>query len=1028
MDMDAKVGAALEPRVLLAQAGWMRGLARRLVGESEADAVVAESLATALARPPREAGRLGSWLRRVVKNTARQRVRAEGRRRRREQAVAREEALPSTDELVGAAELQRKLVAELLELAEPSRSTLLLRFFHGLEPAAIARSTGVPAGTVRSRLKRGLEELRGRLDARFGERRTWALSLGPWLRSHGDAGVAAGKFTAGGIVLAAWGKLVLVAVATACALVLLRGWGRSSSPPEPVVVAPATQLEVAPLDERARATAEPADVVLATDDERVAVLADEVALAPATGWAGTVRSKAGAPLEGATVTLFRKTPDDWARGEVLHVATTDETGRYELPHEEGGALRLVATHANHEESGKDVDAPGEGLDFALYPTVELVGTVRDATTGAPIEGAQVNCRAQVAWSNASGRFSIPKLPLGLRCELAVLAPGYARHDEALFPAEDEPCERDVVLEPGLPLRIELVDAFTDTAVAGAHVGITSSSWSQPFATSDEEGAFELWIADGCNASFVVEAAGYAPMRVRWDVDAAGSWPPLRLPLFGYAFVEGRVVDESGAPVEGLWFTTLTTADDSDGASRRRVELGVQDGRDPASLPDDLRCQVEDGLERPSDDAGCFSVAVIPGADSLYVAAWPEGYVPVRSDPFVLSRPGERIEVELALARGASIRGRALYNGNPVRLGSVHFRHDDGRSGAARVDRDGGYVLRGVPAGTVELRLSVGSLLDTVPEPERFDVVVGETVEHDFVWSEELVPIHGRVTDVRGAVVAGWTVRAECGIPNVDRRQFTGRTEEDGTYALPVAPGRAYTVSVVADPVVRSIADVAPGDVGIDFVLPDRGTFVLELVDVASGEPIAFGRKGSRLSWREAGAEAFQACEPERGRPGRVELGLPVGRVDLSLHLDRDGYAPRVVHGLNVVTGEPEPVVVSLERGLELELACTGPDGPARPASPLVLLLHESRLASVRGPFPHQGGPSNHRINGVCMWIGDPGLLNRIPRFRDDGRARLEGLAPGRYVLRAYPDELVFEPDTFDVDAATTVLQAAWRPR
>ena len=43
--------------------------------------------------------------------------------------------------------------------------------------AEIARRAGIPEGTVRSRLKRGLDQLRERLDGTFGNRRAWALSL-----------------------------------------------------------------------------------------------------------------------------------------------------------------------------------------------------------------------------------------------------------------------------------------------------------------------------------------------------------------------------------------------------------------------------------------------------------------------------------------------------------------------------------------------------------------------------------------------------------------------------------------------------------------------------------------------------------------------------------------------------------------------------------------------------------------------------------------------------------------------------------
>lgn len=46
-------------------------------------------------------------------------------------------------------ETERRLTAELARLAEPFRSTLMLRYYDSLEPTEIARSLGIPASTVR---------------------------------------------------------------------------------------------------------------------------------------------------------------------------------------------------------------------------------------------------------------------------------------------------------------------------------------------------------------------------------------------------------------------------------------------------------------------------------------------------------------------------------------------------------------------------------------------------------------------------------------------------------------------------------------------------------------------------------------------------------------------------------------------------------------------------------------------------------------------------------------------------------------
>ena len=66
-------------------------------------------------------------------------------------------------------------------LPEPLRTTVLLRYFEERSSSEIARRMGVPAGTVRWRLKKAIERLRADLDQRFaGNRRTWAIALAPF--------------------------------------------------------------------------------------------------------------------------------------------------------------------------------------------------------------------------------------------------------------------------------------------------------------------------------------------------------------------------------------------------------------------------------------------------------------------------------------------------------------------------------------------------------------------------------------------------------------------------------------------------------------------------------------------------------------------------------------------------------------------------------------------------------------------------------------------------------------------------------
>jgi len=70
-------------------------------------------------------------------------------------------------ELAGHGELGGAVRDALQRLPEPYRDTLQRHLVHGQQAAEIAAATGVPAGTVRMRLHRGLDQLRQRLPAGF---------------------------------------------------------------------------------------------------------------------------------------------------------------------------------------------------------------------------------------------------------------------------------------------------------------------------------------------------------------------------------------------------------------------------------------------------------------------------------------------------------------------------------------------------------------------------------------------------------------------------------------------------------------------------------------------------------------------------------------------------------------------------------------------------------------------------------------------------------------------------------------------
>ncbi len=165
---------------LLAHGDFVRALARQLTsGGDDADDLAQDAWVRAL-RHGQNVQQPRSWLARVVRGAASNRRRDIRRRERRERAAAdlAEPQSPSTTEILACEEVRQRVVAAVLALDEPFRGAVLARFYECLSSEEIAARHGIAVATVRSRVKRGLDHLRTRLDARSGGRRdAWAGPL-----------------------------------------------------------------------------------------------------------------------------------------------------------------------------------------------------------------------------------------------------------------------------------------------------------------------------------------------------------------------------------------------------------------------------------------------------------------------------------------------------------------------------------------------------------------------------------------------------------------------------------------------------------------------------------------------------------------------------------------------------------------------------------------------------------------------------------------------------------------------------------
>jgi RNA polymerase sigma-70 factor (ECF subfamily) len=330
--------AAPTAREIELHSPWMRRLALALVGSADAADDVVQDAWARLAGAPTERGTHVGFLVGLVRSLAHGRRRGEARRRVREASVARREALPSTAEVAARFEVARRMVEALEQLDEPYRTTLVLRFYDELSAAEIARRADISAGTVRARLKRGLDLLRARLDDGEGGRASWLSALTPLLPTSPRSS-AVGAATMTTFAASALLTMKLTLGATLCALAALLAWtfvGRESTHGRAldVGVGDEAALIVSELVDGAdgaqrRATAldgaQP-DVALdarfddaAPRDSRVTIIARATA-------------RDGRPLQGA-----------WLRVDLAeqHEARSELDGRLELPVERAELERLA---------------------------------------------------------------------------------------------------------------------------------------------------------------------------------------------------------------------------------------------------------------------------------------------------------------------------------------------------------------------------------------------------------------------------------------------------------------------------------------------------------------------------------------------------------------------------------------------------------------------------------------------------------------------------------------------------------------
>ncbi len=1011
---------------LLAHAGWIRRLARCLVVDTnQADDVVQQSWVAALDHPPRHASNLRAWWSQVVRNTARQLGRTESRRVEREKVAPRPESLASPDDLAHQAELHQVLVGAVLALKEPYRSAVLLRYYHDQSPQQIAEIHGVPGSTVRSWLRRGIEQLRAQLDERVeGGRSAWTVILAPFGSPRSAlvplAPVSAiSTSTVGVLAMALQTKLVLGAAlvgAIAATWVLMRP---AATDPEQRMTAGLTANKVSDVPPQSSVAA----VGPPEGSERRAapleVGSSDLKLPACTG---TVRDPEGNPISGVFLSVYEDGKAEQSQTPLAN-GTSDADGRFRIEVAIPAAQRVALLprapgYVSRTRNSLELD---HEYEVQLKWATDVFGRVTDATTGDPVADANVLIWDQRVRTGGDGNYRIEEVSAGEMLQARTTADGFAIREQTIVLPRQGETRFDIALQRGFPLVVEVFDATTKQPITGAAVRPSLLGSSQSSGQTDETGRVELRAVKGSALTLRVDAEGYCTFEWIWqsvdDLDRVH-----RIPMLGVAWIEGTVrFDGAACPV--------SVREEIEGSDSQRRSLTSEQLR-TNDLPG-LAWYATRGLgHRAVEEDGYFLLDVIPCSEPYTVVATASGYARAHSGPILLDAPGARASVSILMTAGVAVRGRALVNGQPWIQGSIHaFNAAGGRIDQTWTGEQGEYEFSGLPAGELHLsaRSSSGTLLGSeivlVAEP-------GKTYERDLVVEVEMATISGRVTNPDGSPAPSKLLMAWRDGPDGMYRTYA-RWEQDGSYVLQVPPSLDYDLLLMSGPFMQRRAGVAAGSQDIDFKLPAIGRLRIRLVDAVSKEPVPAVEASSwKLAWRRSGEDVFQNESKTPDVRGMFELDLPVGKVDLKLALGTEGYAPRTLLGLEVEESPGEPVTVELEQGMSatLRFESDPPIGREQTNGHLIFLLEESELASLRGPFPSQGGRSNIRINGVNMWLGDPNLMQRLLAPGINDKIRVPGLAPGRYWIRAFPDDFLFEPESFLVDHEDVEVTIDWRQR
>jgi len=728
------------PESLVAHAGFIRNVARKLLlDDHEVDDVVQQTLLAALQKPPTRPGPLKPWLATVARNLARMRRRTEGRIDRREQAAARPEAMPATGEIAARLETQRKLVEAVTSLDEPYRDVVVLRFFDELPPREVAQRLDLPVETVRTRTRRALEQLRGRLDHESnGDRKAWQLALLPLALPSARTQAVAATATVG--LIGAIGMKSIFTIAAILFAAVLFLWNEASGNGDE-----STQriTEARGADESGGTGASPLTGDGTTAEERGGARGTTQS-APFV-YRGRVVDEQGEPIRGALLTAadrgeFRTDGDgaitvDGIVGE--HYLSFRLSADGFVPR--NGGLSAWSDEPKTLEMRRGISFRVRVLSPAGVPVkgARYIATLREGQADAGYTWVDWS-ESRKGESDAEGLVDLGRIP-DAELELALDHPEFAWFHGKFDKTDTSAGEIVVRLSAGGTVRGRVLGPDGEP-VAGATVrGLKRE------AMSGSDGGYTLKHVRTNGPDISASHPSYGPARfgraLGWDtaipvhVGEGGEVNGIDILLVKPTLVRGRFVDQDGTPVAGIKVSSYgangfhmggAVVSDEQGCFVAgpwglRAETGVwtifEAANETHRAPQGLKWKLRRGETIEAGDITLDTLPVIRGrvvgADGapvkpsvMVTVEWGSGFTKVRPDGSFETRikPGshpmfasgspdlrsesqrveigvnETREIELRLARSVEVSGSVhLSNGKPSIYSPVAIMpvgHDD----------------------------------------------------------------------------------------------------------------------------------------------------------------------------------------------------------------------------------------------------------------------------------------------------------------------------------------------------------------